>query len=265
MSSIYALVPAAGAGSRVASPEPKQFALLNGEPVIAHALRALLRETRIVTAFVVLSPTDALFRTRDWQEFGERLAPLYCGGPTRAASVSNGLAAIANVVDLDDWVLVHDAARPCLQTADVKRLIDTVQDDDVGGLLATPVADTLKLSAADQRVERTVDRTRLWQALTPQMFRMGMLLEALESARATGVDTTDEASAVERLGKRARLVQGSRSNLKITFAEDFDLASRLLSEPGAASSGTGSRKARARAADATGAGRLSAGEAKGGD
>jgi 2-C-methyl-D-erythritol 4-phosphate cytidylyltransferase len=227
-SSVYALVPAAGAGSRVGSAAPKQFASLCGQPVLAHALRALLGETRIVTAFVVLSPDDHLFREHDWKEFGPRLAPLYCGGATRSASVANGLAAIADVVELDDWVLVHDAARPCLQTADVGLLIDKVRDDEIGGLLATPVADTLKLGGEDQRVSRTIERTGLWQALTPQMFRMGILLRALESARAAGVETTDEASAIERLGGRARLVQGSRSNVKITFAEDIELAAKIL-------------------------------------
>ncbi len=226
--SLYALVPAAGAGLRTGGSEPKQFAALRGEPVLAHSLRALLGDDRIALAYVVLSPEDQRFAQCDWSSFGDRVAPLYCGGATRAVSVANGLAAIADTVELDDWVLVHDAARPCVLSADVRRLVDTVWDDDVGGLLGAPVADTLKQIGRDERVVRTVDRRELWSAMTPQMFRMGRLLQALESARAAGIEMTDEASAMERLGWRARLVQGARSNIKITYAEDLDIAARLL-------------------------------------
>jgi 2-C-methyl-D-erythritol 4-phosphate cytidylyltransferase len=226
---------------RAGGSEPKQFACIGGQPVLAHALRALLAEPRIAIAFVVLSPEDRRFAGAwRWAEFGDRVAPLYCGGATRAMSVANGLAAVANIVELDDWILVHDAARPCLQPGDVRRLVDAVWDDEVGGLLASPLADTLKLSDAGapggaravQRIERTVERANLWCAMTPQMFRMGRLLRALESARAAGVEITDEASAMERMGWRARLVQGARSNIKITFAEDLELAARLLAGAG---------------------------------
>ena len=131
-------------------------------------------------------------------------------------------------MELDDWILVHDAARPCLRKADLRQLVNALWDDEVGGLLATPVADTLKRASDDGRVSGTVDRRQLWSAMTPQMFRMGRLLHALESARAGGVDITDEASAMERLGWRPRLVQGARSNIKITYAEDLEAAARLL-------------------------------------
>jgi len=227
-SKLYALIPAAGAGTRAGGAEPKQFASIAGQPVLAHTLRALLGEERVLLAFVVLSPEDRRFAAWDWSEFGERVAPLYCGGATRARSVANGLAAMADTLDLEDWVLVHDAARPCLRPADVARLVDAVADDEVGGLLATPLADTVKKAGGDLRVERTVDREGLWSAMTPQMFRMGRLLQALDSALAAGVDITDEAGAMERLGWRARLVQGARSNIKITFAEDLEAAARLL-------------------------------------
>jgi len=180
-------------------------------------------------AFVVLSPQEHRFRAHDWSAFGARIASLYCGGPTRSASVANGLAAMASCVDLGDWVLVHDAARPCLPVEDLRRLLDETAEDPVGGLLGAPVADTLKRADGDARAAETVDRTGLWQALTPQVFRMGMLLQAMESARAARLDPTDEAAAVERLGYRPRLVLGSRSNVKITYAEDLRVAARLLS------------------------------------
>ena len=227
-SKLYALIPAAGSGIRAGGAEPKQYARIAGSTVLAHALRALLAEPRIVVAFVVLAADDPRFCACDWSEFGDRLAPLYCGGPTRARSVANGLAAVADTVELEDWVLVHDAARPCLHTSDVSRLVDAVAGDDVGGLLATPLADTVKQVDDGGRVARTIDRDGLWSAMTPQMFRMGRLLQALDAALAAGVETTDEAAAMERQGWRALLVQGARSNIKITYAEDLDVAARLL-------------------------------------
>ena len=225
---IYALVPAGGSGSRAGHDEPKQFRLLQGETVLAHALRPLAAEPRIDAVFVVLSPADRHFRSIDWSGFGERLVPLYCGGSSRAATVANGLAAIADTVELEDWVLVHDAARPCLPREDVSRLIDRLEQDPVGGLLAVPVADTLKAGDGEDQVARTVPREGLWQALTPQMFRMGLLLRGLEAAREAGRDPGDEAAAIESLGLSPRLVRGWRGNIKITYGEDFDLAERLL-------------------------------------
>jgi 2-C-methyl-D-erythritol 4-phosphate cytidylyltransferase len=188
-----------------------------------HAIRAVCVPP-VQTVFVVLSPDDATFATHDWSAFGDRLQPLYCGGESRRHSVHNGLVAAMDDMDAGDWVLVHDAARPCLGEADVKRLIAACENDDVGGILALPVADTVKRENG-QRIHGTEDRAGLWLAQTPQMFRAGLLLHALRRARGP---VTDEASAVEQLGLHPRLVQGSRENLKVTWPEDLALAEAIL-------------------------------------
>jgi 2-C-methyl-D-erythritol 4-phosphate cytidylyltransferase len=222
----FGLIPAAGQGVRAGADGPKQYQRLAGAPMLAHAVRALLADARVATVFVVLAVDDEAFAALDWGEDAERIAPLYCGGGTRRDSVFNGLVAMANVVDPDDWVLVHDAARPCLERVALARLIDRVWDDDVGGILALPVADTLKRAGGDERVVATEPRDGLWGAQTPQMFRHGTLLQALGLAP----DATDEASGVERLGLRPLLVPGSTRNLKVTFPDDFATAARLLGE-----------------------------------
>ncbi|MEW6562821.1 MAG: 2-C-methyl-D-erythritol 4-phosphate cytidylyltransferase [Pseudomonadota bacterium] len=224
MTNFYALVPAAGSGSRMGSDLPKQYLPLAGQPMIYHALAALCACREIATVFVVLAPGDAYFRTYDWSAFGERLQPLYCGGMTRAESVLNGL--VAAEVDTDDWVLVHDAARPCLRQAQLTHLLETVRDDDVGGILAQPVADTLKRSNAEQRIAYTEDRNGLWQAQTPQMFRAGLLVEALR--RTSSV--TDEASAIEAMGLHPKLVTSDSSNFKVTYPQDIRLAEWMLTQ-----------------------------------
>ena len=220
----YGLIPAAGQGARLGGETPKQYLDLRGEPMLAHAARALLTHPSIAVAFVVLSPDDERYATYDWKAFGDRIAPLWCGGPTRRDSVLNGLVAMANVVDPDDWVLVHDAARPCLARADVDRLILAVGEDENGGILAVPLADTLKRADDQQRIAATEPRERLWLAQTPQMFRHGTLLRALGGAAVV----TDEAAAVEALGLKPRLVPGSLRNLKVTYPEDVALASLVL-------------------------------------
>jgi 2-C-methyl-D-erythritol 4-phosphate cytidylyltransferase len=222
----YGLIPAAGQGARLGAETPKQYLELRGEPMLMHAVRALVASPLIEVAFVVLAPDDERYATHDWRAFGDRVAPLWCGGATRRDSVLNGLVAMANVVNPDDWVLVHDAARPCLARADVERLIDEVGDDDGGGILAVPLADTLKRADEAQRIAATEPRERLWLAQTPQMFRHGTLLRALGGA---GV-VTDEASAVEALGLRPKLVAGSVRNFKVTFAGDLAIAAALLEE-----------------------------------
>ncbi|MBI5436630.1 MAG: 2-C-methyl-D-erythritol 4-phosphate cytidylyltransferase [Nitrosomonadales bacterium] len=226
MSEFYALVPAAGSGSRMGSELPKQYLPLAGQPMIFHALNALCSTTDIGTVFVVLAPDDALFHAYDWSRFGNKLQPLYCGGATRAESVLNGL--LASEQEPDDWVLVHDAARPCLTQAHLVKLIAEVRDDEVGGILAVPVADTLKRADGTQRIAQTENREGLWQAQTPQMFRIGLLLQALQSAR----DVTDEASAVEALGLHPKLVASEPTNFKVTYPQDLLLAELLLSQKG---------------------------------
>jgi 2-C-methyl-D-erythritol 4-phosphate cytidylyltransferase len=217
-----AIVPAAGSGSRMGSERPKQYLDLLGKPVIWHALQTLVAVPRISRVYVVLAPDDAWWPQFDWQILGGKLTTLHVGGATRAASVSNALARIDAAEE--DWLLVHDAARACLSAAQVEALIDALADDAVGGLLAQPVADTLKRGDAQGRVSATVPREQLWQAQTPQMFRRGLLRRALAHTAAV----TDEAGAVEALGLQPRLVAAEASNFKITWPQDLALAAQIL-------------------------------------
>jgi 2-C-methyl-D-erythritol 4-phosphate cytidylyltransferase len=201
---------------------PKQYLDLAGRPMIYHALTTLCACPDIKTVFVVLAPDDEHFRTYDWSHCGDKLETLYCGGQTRAESVANGL--MASEIEPDDWVLVHDAARPCLTQAQLARLIGELRDDEVGGILAVPVADTLKRADSARRIAHTENRDGLWQAQTPQMFRTGLLMEALQTAP----NVTDEASAVEALGLHPKLVASESTNFKVTYPQDIRLAALLL-------------------------------------
>ncbi|MDP2795187.1 MAG: 2-C-methyl-D-erythritol 4-phosphate cytidylyltransferase [Sulfurisoma sp.] len=224
----FALVPAAGSGSRMGGGLPKQYLPLAGRPLIFHALAALAAAVAIEKVFVVLAPDDAEWSRHDWSELGDKLVVLRCGGDTRAASVTHGLRAIREALAPEDWVLVHDAARACLTVDHVAALIREAGIDPVGGILAVPLADTLKQAGetADgkARIVATVPREGLWQAQTPQMFRHGMLLEALEFAPTV----TDEASAIEALGLRPQLVAADATNFKVTFPLDLQLAELIL-------------------------------------
>ncbi|MBE0621914.1 MAG: 2-C-methyl-D-erythritol 4-phosphate cytidylyltransferase [Burkholderiales bacterium] len=220
----YGLIPAAGAGERMGSDKPKQYLKLLGRPLLYHSVKALLAKDRIDTVFVVLAPADGEFKKYDWSEFGERVAPLYCGGATRHDSVLNGLVAASSVVSPDDWILVHDAARPCLGQSELQRMLDALSKDEVGGILGVPVADTLKRADTAGRIQATEPREHLWQAQTPQMFRHGLLLQALSRS----AKLTDEAGAIEALGMQPKLVQGSHTNLKVTYPEDLQLAQTIL-------------------------------------
>lgn len=227
MTRYFALVPAAGYGARMGGTLPKQYLPLADHSLLYHAARPLVHAPFIARVFLLLSPTDERYRRLDWRAFGARLAALHCGGETRAASVLNGLQAVRGEVAAEDWVLVHDAARPCLDGELLQRLREEVGDDAVGGLLALPVADTLKRADAEGRVLRTESRADLWQAQTPQMFRYQLLLEALAEA-GTGAAVTDEASALEQLGYRPKLVMGDSRNLKVTYPQDLALAELIL-------------------------------------
>jgi 2-C-methyl-D-erythritol 4-phosphate cytidylyltransferase len=222
----FGLVPAAGSGSRFGADGLKQYSPLAGKPMLYHSIERLLAAPEVEVVFVVLAPADTDFRRHDWSAFGQRLAPLYCGGASRRDSVLNGIVAAASAVDPNDWILVHDAARPCLGKAELRRLMDQAGQDEVGGILAIPVADTLKRADDEHRIVATEPRDGLWRAQTPQMFRHGMLLRALREAE----HGTDDASAVEALGYKPKLVEGSTKNLKVTFASDLDIAERLLAE-----------------------------------
>lgn len=220
----FAIVPAAGTGSRFGAERPKQYLTLLGRPLIFHTLAALCACPDIERVWVVLSPEDPYWGRYDWTELGPKLETVMCGGATRAESVSNGLKAAALAAADDDWVLVHDAARPCLTHGMLGALVEELSADPVGGILAVPVADTLKRADSEQRVAATEPRDGLWQAQTPQMFRYGLLCEALERCR----EVTDEAGAVEAMGLKPRLVHGDTTNLKVTFPADLAMAEWIL-------------------------------------
>ena len=247
----FGLIPAAGSGERFNALAgvglenavvPKQYHDIAGRPMLVHAIVALLAAPEIDIVFVILAPGDERFRTLDLKAHAGRVEPLYCGGATRRDTVLNGLVAASSMLEPDDWVLVHDAARPCLALADLRRLIDEVSDESNhdtsdaasrsggagdaqgGGILAVRVADTLKRADMYNHIVATEPRDALWQAQTPQMFRHGTLLRALQAAPLA----TDEASAVERLGLHPKLVEGSACNFKVTFGSDLQMAELLL-------------------------------------
>lgn len=228
----FAIVPAAGSGSRLASQIPKQYLDVAGTPMIVRTLQAFAAVGRIASTLVALAPDDTRF-----EALGHAMPVRVerCGGATRAATVREALSRLdaAN----DDWVLVHDAARCGITPALIDTLLDTLADDAVGGLLAIPVADTVKRAMprtdarAEVRVGATVERAPLWLAQTPQMFRYRVLVAALDSADREGHQVTDEASAVELAGFRPRLVTGSPRNFKVTTPDDLALMHALLSNP----------------------------------
>jgi len=222
-------------GALSGRPLPKQYLPLAGKPMIWHALATLCATPAIAHVFVVLAPDDADWPAAMMAELGPKLHVLRCGGDTRAHSVANGLRAMAGALGgrsdiADDWVLVHDAARPCLTVAMVENLIAEVGEDDAGGLLAVPVADTLKRADENGRSRQTVSRDGLWQAQTPQMFRHRLLLDALDFAP----QVTDEASAIETLRLLPRLVAADASNLKVTYPQDLQLAEWIVQSRGRA-------------------------------
>ena len=232
----WLVMPAAGVGRRFGNTKPKQYALLQGRTVIEWALAPFLTDPSCAGVSISLAADDPY-----WGEVADRLAKLpgrtpelifAGGGVERSHSVRKGLAALGSRALADDWVLVHDAARPCLSSNDLQHLLDRLGTHRVGGLLATPAADTLKRAsldpAADPEVAQTVDRAGLWRALTPQMFRYEMLCDALDRSLATNRLPTDEAQALEWTGEHPVLVQGSAANIKITSADDLVLAAALL-------------------------------------
>lgn len=230
MSKFFALIPAAGSGSRIGKALPKQYLSLAGKPMIYHAIHTFCQVPRIAHVVIILSPEDRLWSQHDWSEFSDKLVVLKCGGATRAESVLNGLKAIPTAVTINDkdWVLVHDAARPCLSFKQLEKLMDELADDATGGLLAIPVADTLKRSDINYRAINTESRENLWQAQTPQMFRYHLLINALSQANTSQV--TDDASAVEALNHHPKLVLGDTQNFKVTYPQDLVLAELILKQ-----------------------------------
>ena len=224
MPRVFAIVPAAGQGTRIGDPVPKQYIPLAGKPMVFHGLAALAKVARIERIFAVLAPGDRHWAKHDWSALGAKVEPLFAGGAHRAQSVLNALVALEERIAPGDWVMVHDAARPCIRSELVERFLDQIDDDPVGGLLAMPVADTLKSAAEGRRVAATIPRLDLWRAQTPQMFRY----ESLRRGLAERGDATDESQAVEAVGNAPRLVEGESGNIKVTFAEDLALAEMIL-------------------------------------
>jgi 2-C-methyl-D-erythritol 4-phosphate cytidylyltransferase len=227
MSRLFVLIPAAGGGARFGGRAPKQYAPLNGRPLLACTIDRLQDALAPELVAVALGRDDVAYE----REIGprERVTALRCGGPTRGETVASALLALRSTCNDDDWLLVHDAARPCVPRDALARLTAHLEHDATGGLLAIPLADTLKRSDGDAdapRVVATLDRARLWQAQTPQMFRYGVLARAFAAPGAR--DCTDEAQAVEALGLEPRLVRGSPANIKVTFPDDMALAAAIL-------------------------------------
>jgi 2-C-methyl-D-erythritol 4-phosphate cytidylyltransferase len=239
---LWLIVPAAGRGQRMQADRPKQYLSLQGRSVLARTLERLHQAFPAAVLRLCLDPDDDHFDPLDvpfddWQRVG--------GGDERADTVARALATLEEQAAEDDWVLVHDAARPCVRIEDLHALHAALEDEAIGALLATPAADTMKRADERGRVSHTEPREGLWHALTPQVFRFDLLRQALDAALATGMTVTDEASAIEAMGLSPRLVAGSRDNLKITHPEDLAMAARILavqaesaSEPAAKSTST---------------------------
>ena len=217
-------MPCAGSGTRAGGGTPKQYVEVAGRPLVAHTLAALARVARLERILVVVAREDRRLEALPIDD--ARVSVARCGGATRAASVAAGLAELARLgARPDDWVLVHDAARCLVRAEWIDALIDACLADPVGGLLALPAADTLKEAGAEDRVTATLPRERIWQAQTPQMFRLGVLADALSRA---DEGATDEAAAIEATGLQPKLVVGSPANIKVTHPEDFAIAAALL-------------------------------------
>lgn len=227
MRNYWGIVPAAGVGKRMAADRPKQYLPLAGKTVIEHTLERLLASGVFSGIAVAVSAEDPYWPALPISRHPQiHTAP---GGKERADSVLNALDFLHGRAETGDWALVHDAARPCLTPGDVRKLIDTLQNDAVGGILALPVSDTLKRVSGTAILE-TVDRSAIWRALTPQMFRYGALRDALRDAAVRGAQVTDEASALELQGRQPKIVEGRPENLKITRPEDLPLAAFYLAQ-----------------------------------
>lgn len=230
MGSVWAVVPAAGRGTRFGGETPKQYLVAGDRVLLAHTLQALLSHPVVAGVMVAVAENDLDWP--GWTALADKPILTCVGGATRAASVLAGLQALPESVRADDFVLVHDAARPNLSAADLGRLLEVGRNDPVGAILAAPVRDTLKRAGDDGGIDGTEPRERLWRALTPQLFRRHQLSRALLDAADAGVDVTDDAMAMERQGQRPLLVEGSEDNFKVTTPADLARFEFVLSRRG---------------------------------
>ena len=224
----WAVVPAAGVGRRMKVDIPKQYLEIQGQTILEHTLGRLLDYPRLEKLVLVLSEEDECYQ--DIKMLHDPRILLAKGGAERCHSVLNGIEVLQEQASDSDWVLVHDVARPCVRNADLEWLVSQLVEHEVGGLLGMPVRDTMKRTDANGRIIETVSRDNLWHALTPQMFRVGMLGNALKKALAEGVVVTDEASALENAGHKPLMVEGHADNIKVTRGADLALASLYIQQ-----------------------------------
>lgn len=227
-SRFWSVVPAAGVGSRMGAAVPKQYLSLHGKTVIEHTLSRLSTHPQMSGVVVAISAGDEHWQDLDLSMYNN--IHVANGGAERCHSVLNGLQLLSGIADADDWVLVHDAARPCIHHDDISKMIDALKDHLVGGLLGLPVADTMKRTSCEDDVLETVSRENLWRALTPQMFRLGQLKQALQTALDDDFLVTDDASAIEHIGLKPRMIAGRGDNIKITRPEDLSLVEMFLAQ-----------------------------------
>lgn len=226
--SVWAVLPAAGIGARMGAGKPKQYLRIAGRTVLEYACDAFLQCSRVRGLVIALHPNDSEFATLDLAN-DSRVSSVV-GGAERADSVLAALDALAKEAGPTDWVMVHDAARPCLQAATVEELLASLSKHEVGGVLAQPATETIKLAGSNGDIAETLPREHVWLAQTPQVFRYGILCEALRRAAADGVVATDESMAVERLGHKPLLLKSEALNIKVTRPQDLPLAAWYLAQ-----------------------------------
>jgi len=224
----WAIIPAAGTGYRMGTIQPKQYLHLHGKPIIEHTINRLSSHETIKKIVVVLAPNDTHWPNVTLDHPNKIITTN--GGNERCHSVLNGLHALKEYANPDDWVLVHDAVRPCIQHQDIDKLIQQLSNHPVGGLLGIPVKDTLKRIDENGRIIETVDRKNTWHALTPQMFRFNKLQQALENAINNNHAITDEASAIQLSGSTPLMIEGDSTNIKITHPQDLLLAEKYINK-----------------------------------
>lgn len=224
----WAVIPAAGLGKRMQITMPKQYLCIDGKTILAHTLKHFLDHPNIIGVVVVIAATDNIWK--DLEISMHAKITTTHGGTDRCHSVLNGLIALESVqASANDWVLIHDAVRPCIRKTDIDKLINKLADNKVGGLLGLPVRDTLKHVDGSDMIEATIERNNLWHALTPQMFRFGILMQALQDSIAKNYLVSDEAQAIERMNLPVRIIEGCADNIKITSTNDLEHAKRYLS------------------------------------
>jgi 2-C-methyl-D-erythritol 4-phosphate cytidylyltransferase len=224
MAKFHVIIPAAGLGSRMGLEKPKQYLSMHNQTLIERVIRVFDNISLVNSIHIALHPNDEIWKELNLS-FSSKVSIHYCGGESRAETVLNTLQKIKDHADNSDWVLVHDAARPGIEEKDVERLIHALKDDLVGGLMAYPLADTIKKSDEENRVVESPSREHLWQAQTPQMYRYKMLKDALEKFDGT---PTDESQAIERLGEKPKLIKGNFKNFKVTYPEDLNILEQLI-------------------------------------